>query len=99
SYLIANMFVGAWVLIHSFAFKKLGHTRLFYYGMVVGILHIISSLFLMVKLIIPNEVGSTLSDIATFFFIVWFIIYGIKLDQKVKFKGGFFQSNNKSLPQ
>lgn len=99
TYLVANIFVGAWVLIHSFELKKLGHTRFIYYGAVVGIIHIISSFLLMLKLIIPNEIGSTLSDIANFLFIVWFIIYGIKLDQKVNFKGSFTQSNNKSLPQ
>lgn len=84
TYLISNILMGAWVMTHSFELKKPGHNRFFYYGMVVGIIHMISSFFLMLQLIIPNDIGSTLSDIATFFFIVWFIIYGIKLDQRVK---------------
>ena len=84
TYLIANILIGVWVILHSYELKKLGYNRLYPYGIIVAMMHILASVFFISQFIVPNDIGSQLTDIATFLFIVWFIIYGFVLDQRLK---------------
>lgn len=86
TYLVANILMGAWVFLHSYELKGLGYKRLFLYGILVAMVHAVSSVFLILDVIYPNGAGEMLSDIATFLFIVWFMIYGFALDKRMKLK-------------
>lgn len=80
-YIIVNLLLACWILFHSRILNRAGHHRLYIYGITVSLIHLLASLFLFSQIIHPNEVGDWLSESATFFFIVWFLWYGFRIDQ------------------
>lgn len=80
-YIIANLLLACWILFHSRVFNRAGFHRFYVYGIIVSCIHLLASTFLFFQIFQPNELGDWLSESATFFFIVWFLWYGFRIDQ------------------